>query len=368
MTLLPLCLPSPSVCARLLPALALAVVLTAISVPVAQAQQLGDTNNRLQRLEREIQTLSRQVYRGEAPAAGAVTPLPQDYATEFEVRLQGLERTMRGLTGEVERLRFDLNQLSGRFDRALADVEFRLEQGDGGDDMSTSSNNAAAATTRIVQPNTISNVPNTGTGVVDPTVRRLGVINTDGEGAGSLPADGSVGSLNGAITPGSNASQPLVDTQAGNTGGVVANTQSASATPVAVTLPEGNAQTQYDYAFGLLKQYQFEAAADALSQFLNNHPTDPLAANAQFWLGETHFVNGDYREAAVAFATGYEKFPTGEKGAENLLKLGMSLGRLGQEEEACLTLTRLADEYPQAPGSVKQQAIAEQRDLGCNAG
>jgi len=361
-------------------ALSGALALSAVALSPVNAQQFqqssGDISNRLERLERDLQTLNRQVYRGQASApgqanraAGAVAPLPQGYATEFEVRLQGLESTVRSLTGEVERMRFDLNQLSARFDRALADVEFRLDQGNA-DAPATTGPGTTTPDARIVRPNTINNVSNGGgaPGGGNGTVRTLGMLGVDGETGDALPADGVAGQLGGAIEPGSNASQPLVSSQGaagGNTGGVVAEPQTASATPVAVTLPEGNAQTQYDYAFGLLKQYQFEAAADALGQFLDNHPTDPLAANAQFWLGETHFVNGDYREAAVAFATGYEKFPQAEKGPENLLKLGMSLGRLGQEEEACLTLTRLGEEYPDAPGSVKQQASAEQRDLGC---
>ena len=356
-------------------------------VNAQQSQQSSsEINNRLERLERDLQTLNRQVYRGQPSApsqtnrpAGAVTPLPQGYATEFEVRLQGLESAVRNLTGQIERIQFDVNQLSGRFDRAMADVEFRLEQGNAGAPASAgtatapAANSAATAATaasspdaRVVRPNTINNVNNTaGATVANGTVRRLGMLGVDGDTGEALPADGVAGQLSGAIEPGSNAAQPLVTSADVNPGGAIDQAQTASVTPVAVTLPDGDAQTQYDFAFDLLKQYQVDAAADARGEFLNNQPTDPLAANAQFWLGETHFVNGDYREAAVAFATGYEKFPQAEKGSENLLKLGMSLGRLGQKQEACLTLIRLGEEYPDAPGSVKQQALAEQRDLGC---
>ncbi len=371
---------------------AAAALFCVVGAAPAVAQQYGsqDVGNRLERIEREMQTLSRQVYRGgasggaSAGATGAVRDLPAGYAAEFEPRLQGLEGAMRNLTGQVERLRHDMNQLNGRLDRALGDIEYRLENSDGASASPQSAPGVPVTQQpRIVRPNAINNVNNnpvasappasTTTGSlsdIDPdtgTVRTLGVLPADGGSAGALPADNASGSLpGGAIEPGSNASQPLetATTGAANTGGVMAN-QTASATPVAVTLPDGDAQTQYDYAFGLLKRYQFDAAADALGQFLALHPNDPLAANAQFWLGETHFVNGDYREAAVAFATGYEKFPGTEKGPENLLKLGMSLGRLGQKQEACMTLTRLSAEYPQATSSVKQQALAERRDLEC---
>ncbi|MEM6901906.1 MAG: tol-pal system protein YbgF [Pseudomonadota bacterium] len=344
---------------------------------IAQAQQFGNSadglNSRLERLERELQTLNRQVYRGQTPSTGAPAVAPESWSGQQEVRLQALEGTLRQLTGNVERLRFDLNQLTGRLDRALADIDFRLEAMGGepttfGDDEPVFSGSAEPAT-RIVRPNAIDNVNNNAGQSVAPntgssTVRTLGVLSAEASADGALPAN----SAPTGVQPGGNASQPLTAPASPNTAGQLAAIPPATAEPVTVSLPEGDAQAQYDYAFGLLKRYQFDAAAEALTQFLTNHPTDPLAANAQFWLGETHFVNGDYREAVVAFATGYEKFPQASKAAENLLKLGMSLGRLGQSEQACVTLSRLTTEYPQAPGSVKQQAAAERRDLDCGSG
>ncbi|MBV6633423.1 MAG: tol-pal system protein YbgF [Alphaproteobacteria bacterium] len=373
---------------RILSSLTLALGLTVMSLGTAipapaVAQQFGNSPDamaaRLERLERELQTLNRQVYRGQVPATGsaqAPAAAPENWSGQQEVRLQALESSLRQLTGNVERLRFDLNQLTGRLDRSLADIEFRLESMGSqpptlaGDEPVVTG--TAPSTTRIVRPNAIDNVNNNNAPATaaatrvtaGTTVRTLGVLNADGTAEGALPA----GAAPTGVQPGGNASQPLEAASTATTGGQVAAVAPASSEPVSVTLPEGDAQAQYDYAFGLLKRYQFDAAADALTQFLTAHPDDPLAANAQFWLGETHFVNGDYREAVVAFATGYENFPEASKAAENLLKLGMSLGRLGQAEQACLTLDRLTAEYPQAPGSVKQQAAAERRDLECGSG
>ena len=83
---------------------AAAALFCVVGVAPAVAQQYGsqDVGNRLERIEREMQTLSRQVYRGGASggaSAGAVRDLPAGYAAEFETRLQGLEGAMRNLTG-----------------------------------------------------------------------------------------------------------------------------------------------------------------------------------------------------------------------------------------------------------------------------
>jgi TolA-binding protein len=67
----------------------------------------------------------------------------------------------------------------------------------------------------------------------------------------------------------------------------------------------------------------------------------------------------------VAFAEGYEKYPKNVKAPDNLLKLGMSLGNLGQKDNACRAYSRLDRDYPQAPSEVKDRATAEKKRLGC---
>ena len=62
-----------------------------------------------------------------------------------------------------------------------------------------------------------------------------------------------------------------------------------------------------------------------MRSFVERYPKDPLAGNAQYWLGETFYVRKDYSNAATAFAQGYEKYPKGAKASDDLLKLGMSL-------------------------------------------
>ena len=69
--------------------------------------------------------------------------------------------------------------------------------------------------------------------------------------------------------------------------------------------------------------------------FIQQFPNDQLAGNAQYWLGETYYVRKRYNDAATAFAFGYQKYPKSGKGADDLLKLGMSLGSLGQKQDAC---------------------------------
>jgi tol-pal system protein YbgF len=130
-------------------------------------------------------------------------------------------------------------------------------------------------------------------------------------------------------------------------------------------LPSGSAQDQYNYAFGLLRQADYPGAEEALRSFVQRYPNDPLAGNAEYWLGETYYVRKDYNNAAATFAEGYRKYPQSGKAADNLLKLGMSLGNVGQKKEACLTFSQLAHDFPKASGNITERANQEKQRLGC---
>ncbi|MBM4438674.1 MAG: tol-pal system protein YbgF, partial [Actinobacteria bacterium] len=140
--------------------------------------------------------------------------------------------------------------------------------------------------------------------------------------------------------------------------------QQAAAQPAGI-LPRGTAKQQYDFAYGLLQQFRIPEAERAFTEFLTANANDELAHNARYWLGETYYFRAQYQQAAVAFFDGYQKAPTGPKAADNLLKLGISLGRMDQKQEACATLAELGTRFPNANQDIRNQAAAERRRLAC---
>lgn len=102
-----------------------------------------------------------------------------------------------------------------------------------------------------------------------------------------------------------------------------------------------------------------EARAD-LEAFLSNYPNSARASDAHYWIGETYFVDGEYRAAAQRFLDGATLSPGAAMAPESLLKLGMTLGLLGRQDAACSTLREVRQRYPQA---VDQVARAE-REAG----
>lgn len=101
------------------------------------------------------------------------------------------------------------------------------------------------------------------------------------------------------------------------------------------------------------------------NKILNEHSNDKLAGNAQYWLGEVYYSTKDFSRAAVAFGKGYQNYKNGAKGADSLLKLGLSMAQLGKKAEACSAFMNLGAEFPAADASIKSKAAAEAKKLGC---
>ena len=136
--------------------------------------------------------------------------------------------------------------------------------------------------------------------------------------------------------------------------------------PVALpVLPEGTPREQYDFAYDFLKKRQWIEGRSALQAFLEKNPDDELSDNASYWLGETYYINKQYKDAAKAFLEGYRNYPKADKAPDNLLKLGKSLAALGQPDKACTTYAKLLEDYPGSLPRVVKLAKSERKKLNC---
>ncbi|MCF8480355.1 MAG: tol-pal system protein YbgF [Rhodospirillum sp.] len=234
----------------------------------------------------------------------------------MQVRISELERLVQDLTGKVEQTSYENRQIKAQLDNALGDIQYRLNALEGNPTPPQGASMGGQA------------VPNTGTA---PPAGEQGVL-------GYIP------------------------------GGQGASADSASTTVMAPStsiLPDAPEAEQYNYAFSMLRRADYAAAEEAFKAFLAQHPNGNLSGNAQYWLGETYYVRGDYEQAAVAFMSGYKTYPQSTKGPDNLLKLGMAMANLSKTKEACAAFGRLDSQYPRAAEAIKRRATAEMGRLGC---
>lgn len=375
-------------------ATAVALVLTVSSA--AFAQSAADLNARLNRLEQDMARL-----RGQVPGAAAVTGLgPAPSAaedTDLSNRILALERAIEQLTGIVEENRFKTDRMSGQLQVLTDDLSLRMatvEQSLGITPASPAPRPAAQASppprqealrappmSATADPNAplsapVSAPPRTITSQAAPppvtaTPSTEGEVNTAGQfvvrtdAAGKpLAADPNAVAAAAAAPPPRPAA-PAPAPKAAPAAPSPTSNALALAAPTDVRLPEGSPKAQYDFAFNYLKQNDYPRAQVALKEFLSTHPKDPLAGNAQYWLGETYYVRGDYPQAAQEFMNGYQKYPKTNKGPDNLLKLGMSLEKLNQKDGACTAWGRIAKDYPDADPGIVKSANTERQKLKC---
>ncbi len=127
----------------------------------------------------------------------------------------------------------------------------------------------------------------------------------------------------------------------------------------------GSGRALFDQAMSALNHREYSAAETYFQQYLDQYPSDAMAGSAQYWLGETAFVSGEYKVAADRFLKTFTTYPTNERAPDALLKLAISLHRLGQDTDACATFGELEKRYPQAKSAL-QRAVSEKRRARCS--
>lgn len=297
----------------------------------AQNDSMRELLNRIDRAQRELTTLQRYVYQDKEPSSfeGQSTSILTTDATltaRQSIRISQLESEISRLTGRIEKIDFLLSRIESRLDKLVADLDTRLALLEEKDSPVVKSGGLLP--------------PSSGPTSVAPPMSsdtRPGIL-------GTIPKNLAVTSPRGPIA---------------------AQSETNSVT-AAYELPPGTPKSQYEYAVSLmLKQQNFSRAEKALEAFLEKHPQDDLASNAQYWLGETYYVRKNYQDAAFAFAEGYKKYPKSRKASDNLMKLGMSLSRMEKWAEACTAFSRLLSKYPKATDRLKARIDREWRRAKC---
>ncbi|SLN74789.1 tol-pal system protein YbgF [Roseovarius gaetbuli] len=141
-------------------------------------------------------------------------------------------------------------------------------------------------------------------------------------------------------------------------GGFVAPVENVDAPQLAM-----GEQADFERAEAALAGGQYSEAAAQFAAFQLAYPGGPLSGRAGLMRGEALEGANQQSDAARAYLETFSADPNGPEAPEALYRLGRSLGRLGQADEACVTLGQVAARYPQS--SAVQSAQGEMTNLGC---
>ncbi|MFP6705571.1 MAG: tol-pal system protein YbgF, partial [Alphaproteobacteria bacterium] len=226
---------------------------------------------------------------------------------DAEIRMSNLESEMRRLTGQLEEVRHGMARMLQRLDGLVKDVDFRLTEIE----------------------HRLSKAP--------------------GKAAKTAATTGAAGS---------DASLPIANAEKQN--------QQTEAAPATTVLPRGTPIERYNYAYSLLTKMRLQDAEAAFLEFLAQHGDDPLAGNAQYWLGETYYARQNLGEAARTFLIGIQRYPNSSKAPDSMLKLGISLSKLGKVEDACAAFLEMQRKFANLRSQVRKRMLREMKAVGCS--
>jgi TolA-binding protein len=261
------------------------------SVAVAQRQAPPTPEQRIDRLERQVQQVQRQVFPKGRPADTAGfsddPAATQSSVMSLDQRLDALEKQMADLVRQSEEngnrlrsLEAGITQMKSDQEQRIAAIEQKVTE--------------AAAAAPVQAP--VTTPPATTPTKPKPTAPKTAPSKKTADV--QTPAEGG----------------PLV----------------AAATPA---VDEG--EDAYSQAFHLWEAGQYDQAIAQLKAFTAAYPKHRRVSYANNLIGRSLLSKGDARGAAVAFLANYRGNPGGERAPDSLYYLGQAEVQMGQPGQAC---------------------------------
>lgn len=302
--------------------------------------------------------------------SAALPASAQDIAT----RILNIENQIRTLTGQLEELNHSVQQLQKQMQGGIGATN---QSGQLDVPAAQKPNLKKLAEEAAADDNGIETIQDPAAGVAPKKAQIIGadaVVPTDtaNTDVAAAPGPTKLGSgQNNSAANGDFSGQVLVPEE-----------QTASATqPVQPAVTDGangadsieqvslqpaadTPEALYEKWYEALLRRQFSDAEAGFRDFLQKYPDHSLAGSAQYQLGETAYAQGDFQEAARNFLQGYKNYPKSRRAPDSLLKLGLSLRKIGQQDQACAALGSVGTEFPRAV-EAKKRAQAEFKRAGC---
>ena len=275
------------------------------SIATAQQQPAPTPEQRIDRLEKQVQQMQRQLFPKGRPADTAGfsddPAATQSSVVNLDQRLDALEKQMSDLVRASEengnRLRnveSGLTQLKADQDQRIGALEQKVNEATAAVPVQATDTAPPASTTTKPKPAQPKPTP------PKPTPPKT---------SASLPAEGGP-DVAAAVTPAVDAGEDA-----------------------------------YTQGFHAWEAGQYDQAITQLKSFAATYPKHRRVSYANNLIGRALLDKGDAREAANALLANYRTNPSGERAPDSLYYLGQALMKLGQPGQACKAYAELDAVY-----------------------
>jgi tol-pal system protein YbgF len=128
------------------------------------------------------------------------------------------------------------------------------------------------------------------------------------------------------------------------------------------SMPPISADTLYQNALRDYTSGNYSLARQEFSDYIKYFPTNDLASNSQFYLGEIAYQQNDFKAAIAAYEEVLMQYPHSFKLGASLLKKGMAELELGERTLGIRDLRAVISRFPGSDES--RRASAELRGMG----
>ena len=307
----------------------------------------ADWQQDIELLREDIRVLQRQVYRG----IDSEEKMVSSANSEIQGKIGEYDETVRKLNGRVDELEFKLKQVDEKIEKLNRDIDIRFKILEG-----------RQVPDSLVSP--VVSLPVTYSAPVAENASRV-VVGDSIQGSDLAPIAGT------KVVPDKNIeiNEESSETNFDNDGPqqLIPNDLAVNETKVEVVSNRKKLNADEMYAAGMeaLNSGFYDEAELAFEHILKDFPKDKLAGNAQFWLGEAYYKQGEFNKAKHAFKNGYEKYRSGNKAADSLFKLGMTLKSMNENKNACIVFMSFSAEFPKANADLNKRVKTEAKKLGC---
>ena len=295
------------------------------SIALAQRQAPPTPEQRIDRLERQVQQMQRQLFPKGRPADTAGfsddPAASQSSVVSLDQRLDALEKQMADLVRQSEENGNRLRTLESSLAQTKTDQDQRiaaLEQ-----KMTEAASQAPVQGPESTPATTVPAKPKASGNKTSPA-KKTAAIEAPAEGGPATASD-------------------------------------AAASPV----DEG--EDAYSQGFRLWEAGQYDQAIAQLKAFTAAYPKHRRVSYANNLIGRSLLSKGDKEEAAKVFLANYRRNPAGERAADSLYYLGQAEMQLGQPGQACRVYAEFDAIYGvKARADLKKQVADAKAQAQCN--
>ena len=253
---------------------------------ILNAENIQSVIQSLERIEKDVRDLQKEVYREKSLSDSSSVVSSDNNFSALDIRIRDIENQVRELTSYVEDYVIKIDDLNDRIDDIILKESENII-----------SNNKPESKVSS------ENVNNQSNEIDDQSLGSLSISDNEIEFDQNLDQNSNI-------------------------------------------LPEGSPDEQYQFARELIGSQELEKAKIALKEFIDKNNDHVLAGSAYYWIGEIKFLQKNYKQAAITFAEGYEKYPNSKKVPDMLYRLGVSLSKLDKKPQACITFNELMESFP----------------------